>query len=51
LTKFEPSYANRFTFAPSVEACRFALERFDDIPEELPFGFHSAQAFGRLWQS
>jgi len=50
LTKFEPSYAKRFSFASSEDACRFALENFDAVPLESPFGFHSAKAFERLYR-
>lgn len=47
LPRWSRSYRERIRIAPPEDAARFSLEK-TAVPDELPFGFHSAEAFVKL---
>lgn len=47
LPRWVKSYDRRFRFASVDEASRFSVE-LADLPDTMPFGFHSAAAFCRI---
>ena len=48
LTKYVPSYRNKFVIAPPKVAARFAIEQTEPCESLMPLGFHSAKAFEKL---
>lgn len=47
LPRWSRSYRDKIRIAPPEDAARFSLEK-TVVPDELPFGFHSAEAFVKL---